>query len=411
MTTTTPGPGYLTANEAVMFLSVKRSTLYTYVSRGLLRSVPCPGGRGRYYLREDVERLKARSEAHAGRSAPDSDVERSSSRTFITQMSPEGPRYRGYAVAELVREGISFEAVAELLWTGRLPSNEVRGSAWPASDEDWRDVLSILRRTCDALALLSLPSAPLDVVRLGLLFWSLHRHGKPTTHPQANRVEARALLRLVAALPATCRGATRALAAARAPSLAESLAIAWLPSEVDSSASRRVALLDRALSLAADHAVEPPALAARAAAHAGGSLAACVLAGVEALSGGEHAGVCAELADWIESLETTTKVREFVAERLDHGKPIPGFGRLAGADPRAAILLDAASSFAPADRRVQGAITLVESARMFGEPGLEVGLVALAAALGLPVGAPAAILTVGRVAGLVAHVLEAENRY
>ncbi|MDC3956041.1 helix-turn-helix domain-containing protein [Polyangium jinanense] len=121
MTTTAPGPGFLTANEAVAFLSVKRATLYTYVSRGLLRSVPCPGGRGRYYLREDVERLKARSEAHAGRSGPDSDVERSSSRTFITQMSPEGPRYRGHAVADLVREGNSFEAVAELLMVREAP--------------------------------------------------------------------------------------------------------------------------------------------------------------------------------------------------------------------------------------------------------------------------------------------------
>ncbi|MDI1479846.1 citrate/2-methylcitrate synthase [Polyangium sp. y55x31] len=409
MTTTAPGPGYLTANEAVAFLSVKRATLYTYVSRGLVRSVPCPGGRGRYYLREDLERLKARSEAHAGRSGPDSDVERSSSRTFITQMSPEGPRYRGYAVAELVREGISFESVAELLWTGRLPANEAPG--WPLSDEDRRDVLTILRRTCDAVALLSLPSAPLDVVRLGLLFWALQPHGTSAEDPGANLSEARALLRLVAALPATCRGPTRALSAARAPTLAESLAIAWPQAGGDSNAPDRVALLDRALTLAADHAVEPPTLAARAAAHAGGSLAACVLAGVEALSGDDHAGVCAELADWIEVLDTTAKVRQFVVERLDQGNPIPGFGRLAGADPRAVILLEAASSFAPAVRRVQHAIALVESARIFGEPGLEVGLVALAAALGLPPGAPAALLAVGRVAGLVAHVLEAEHRH
>lgn len=411
MATTTPGPEFLTANEAVAFLSVKRATLYTYVSRGLVRSVPCPGGRGRYYLREDVERLKARSEAHAGRSGPDSDVERSSSRTFITQMSPEGPRYRGYAVAELVREGISFESVAELLWTGRLPADEVRGHGWTLSDEDRRDVLMILRRTCDALALLSLPSAPLDVVRLGLLFWALQPHGTSAADPRVNLSEARALLRLVAALPATCRGPNRALLAARAPTLAESLAIAWPQAEGDSNAPDRVALFDRALSLAADHAVEPPALAARAAAHAGGRLAACVLAGVEALSGGDHAGVCAELAYWLEALDTTAKVRQFVVERLDQGNSIPGFGRLAGADPRAVILLEAASSFAPADRRVQRAIALVDSARIFGEPGLEVGLVALAAALGLPPGAPAALLAVGRVAGLVAHVLEAEHRH
>jgi len=410
MTTFTPDPSFLTANEAVTFLGVKRSTLYTYVSRGLLRSVPCPGGRGRYYLREDVERLKARSEAHAGRSGPDSDVERSSSRTFITQISPEGPVYRGHPAAALVREGISFESAAELLWTGRLPSKAAEGPAEPLSEEHRRDVLSLLHRTCDALVLLSLPSAPLDVIRLGLLFWSLHRHGKPLEDRPASLVEARALLRLVAALPATCRGATRALAAARAPTLAECLALAWPHSEADPGGARRVALLDQALLLSADHAVEPPTLAARAAAHAGGSLAACVLAGVEALSGGEHAGACAELSDWIDILGTAA-MKEFVSERLEKGESIPGFGRHAGPDPRAALLLEAASSFAPTEPRVQRLCALVEAARPFGEPGLEVGLVALAGALGLPPGAPAAILAVGRVAGLVAHVLEAECRY
>ncbi|MDI1451573.1 citrate synthase [Polyangium sp. 6x1] len=244
MMTTTPGPGFLTANEAVAFLAVKRSTLYTYVSRGLVRSVPCPGGRGRYYLREDVERLKARSEAHAGRSGPDSDVERSSSRTFITQMSPEGPRYRGHAVVELVGEGISFEAVAELLWTGRLPSYEARDLAGPAFDEERREVVSILRRTCDALALLSLTSAPLDVVRLGLLFWALQRHGKPSPDPGASLVEARALLRLVAALPATCRGARRSdCRRARRPPFSPSAA--W-PGSSRTSSKRKTAIDARA---------------------------------------------------------------------------------------------------------------------------------------------------------------------
>ncbi len=410
MTTSMPGLGFMTANEAVAFLEVKRSTLYTYVSRGLLRSVPCPGGRGRYYLREDVERLKARSEAHAGRSLPDPDAERISYRTFITQVSPEGPSYRGHPVAELVLSGISFEAVAELLWTGRLPSKDDHEPRLSLSEEHGRDVLLILHRTCDALALLSLPTAPLDVVRLGLLFWSLQRPGGRAEDPHANLVEARALLRLVAALPATCRGATRAAEAARAPTLAACLAEAW-ESDGEPGFAKRVALIDRALTLSADHAVEPPALAARAAAHAGGRLAACVLAGVEALSGVDHAGVCTQLSDLIDVLETPADVKEFVADRLEKGKGIAGFCRHPGADSRAALLLEAASSFAPEDRRVERVCVLVEAARAFGEPGLEVGLVALSAALGLPVSAPAALLAVGRVAGLVAHVLEAENRY
>ena len=37
-------------------------------------------------------------------------------------MTADGPEYRGRKATDLVREGVSFEAVAELLWSGRLPA-------------------------------------------------------------------------------------------------------------------------------------------------------------------------------------------------------------------------------------------------------------------------------------------------
>ncbi|NOK61537.1 MAG: helix-turn-helix domain-containing protein [Chloroflexi bacterium AL-W] len=53
------GEEYLDVEEATGLLDVKRATLYTYVSRGLLRSYRQNVGRRRLYRREDVEALRA----------------------------------------------------------------------------------------------------------------------------------------------------------------------------------------------------------------------------------------------------------------------------------------------------------------------------------------------------------------
>src|SRR5512139_259246 len=108
------------AAEAARLLGVKLPTLYAYVSRGLLRSLPARSGRARRYLRSDVEALRERGpslRAAAGALRWGEPILESS----ITAMTPEGPAYRGRLAAELARGGVSFEAAAELLWTGAIP--------------------------------------------------------------------------------------------------------------------------------------------------------------------------------------------------------------------------------------------------------------------------------------------------
>lgn len=53
------GEHYLTADEAVALLGVKRATLYAYVSRGALKSYRKGVGRERLYRRAEVETLLA----------------------------------------------------------------------------------------------------------------------------------------------------------------------------------------------------------------------------------------------------------------------------------------------------------------------------------------------------------------
>jgi excisionase family DNA binding protein len=59
MTQTIDGADYLDVDEAAALLGVKKATLYTYVSRGTLRSYRQRVGRKRLYRRDDVEALRA----------------------------------------------------------------------------------------------------------------------------------------------------------------------------------------------------------------------------------------------------------------------------------------------------------------------------------------------------------------
>jgi citrate synthase len=60
---------YVDAKQATLLLGIRLATLYAYVSRGLIRSVSIAGQRQRLYLREDLERLRTKAQAHAGHSA------------------------------------------------------------------------------------------------------------------------------------------------------------------------------------------------------------------------------------------------------------------------------------------------------------------------------------------------------
>lgn len=105
-------------------LDISKATLYSYVSRGFLRSEETSGKtRNRRYLAEDVATLQQRQEqrrnpAQAAATAlhfGDPVLE-----SAITLIADGQCYYRGYPVAELARRHC-FEEVAMLLWSGELP--------------------------------------------------------------------------------------------------------------------------------------------------------------------------------------------------------------------------------------------------------------------------------------------------
>jgi citrate synthase len=99
-----------------------------------------------------------------------------------------------------------------------------------------------------------------------------------------------------------------------------------------------------------------------------------------------------------------------VNERASRGEPVEGFGHplYPHGDPRGRALVALARDCAPEASGVRVCLALVDAMARGGRGGatIDVGLVALAAALGMRPGAALGIFAVARCAGWVAHALE-----
>lgn len=130
-TESTAGTDYVSAGEAMQMLGIRRQTLYAYVSRELIASIGQPNRKDRLYLRADVERMGIRSLARTGHGALAASAMNWGNPivpTTITEITPQGPRYRGHLATELAAARMPIEAVAELLWTGVIGDASLR---WP----------------------------------------------------------------------------------------------------------------------------------------------------------------------------------------------------------------------------------------------------------------------------------------
>jgi citrate synthase len=388
------GPGELGAREAAALLGVKLPTLYAYVSRGLLRSLPGPRGRARRYLRADVLALRARgpeTRAAAGALRWGEPILESA----VTAMTPEGPAYRGRSATELARSGLGFEAVAEWLWGGTLAAEPV---AWPSGDAP---------ELAGAAGLLPADAPHASVLPLLAAARAAGDAGRFDTSPEATLPRARGLIRSLAAGLALPRAPARARRAARAPRVARVVALA-LGAE---PAPERIAALDAMLVLFADHELNASTFAARVAASTRADLYAVVQAGLATLSGPLHGAASDRFEALVAEAGAPERAERAVEERLRRGEPIPGFGHPfygAAGDPRARALLALAEGLHSEAPGLAVARALVRAMERAGRPPVNVdgAAVALRAALGLPRGAVAGIFAVGRTAGWVAHALE-----
>jgi citrate synthase len=397
-----PAPSeYLTAADAARLLRIKPLTLYTYVSRGLIRSASQPGRRQRLYYREDIDMLRARSEARHGRGAMAEGAMRWGGQpvinTSITEITAEGPHYRGRAAVTLAREGRSFEAVAELLWTGVLHDEPVR----------WDEPLPrALARMMDGIAL-GRPRLPMP--RIYALATSMLGVAETAESEIRRGTTVAAARQLILAL-AGCVGYLGRRPGFRTPREGAGIAASVASAFFSRPSAQAVNAINQALVLCADHELSSSTFAARVAASTGAELRACVLAAIAAHSGTTLGGACDRAEDLLRDATTRNDVRQRLAATEQAGARVPGFNLpvYPKGDPRAKQLLQLAYSLAPQSARSRLIHAFIEEAehKLQLLPSIEVGMVALAAALGLPERSASALWSLGRTAGWIAHVLE-----
>lgn len=365
---------YLSTGEVARRLGVKPETVYAYVSRGLLTSVPRRDGRRGSLFAEDEVAAVAERGPHRRRSG---DIH-----TELTRLGDDGLSYRGRDVAGLAT-AMTPEAVAHLLWTGE-PTE--RPFVAPA------ERVALARAVTSALP----ESARLtDRVRVAVVALG-------AADPLRFDLSTGAVVRTAERLMGVLVDALAPPSAATGGGLARRLWPALSPYPEPPG------LLDAALVLLADHGLAVSTVAARVAASARAHPYAVVSAALGALDGHYH-GAASGLAYRFLADARRDPVGA-MSERMRAGEGLPGFGHriYRRRDPRASVLLALLRErpeAAPVMATVDAVLNNLDPDR--GQfPNVDLALAALMHAYDMPADAGETIFAVARTVGWVAHAIE-----
>lgn len=396
----------LTTAEAAERLGVKPETLYAYVSRGLLQRDRTT--RGSTFDAREVARL-ARSSRHpsgpGGRASGARGrlalADRSNEPVFVTELTyiQDGHiYYRGLDAVELSRRR-TFEEVAGWLWTG----------TWPLPTETWSAPAAMREAVAEAVGPLAPSMPPVERFMVATMAAALSDELRHDVSPAAVPVVGRTL---VAALVESLPPARGRAAAKKAVTGSISQRLWPRLTRLPLSADRR-AVLEAALVLVADHELAPSTLGVRVAAALRADPYAAVLTGLGPASGSWHTGSTGAPSE-VETLLSEALASDperAIGERLRRTGSMPhGFGMplYPDGDPRGAELLSRLDDIDASPDRLQ-VVRRVESVarrRGFAPPNVDMGLGALAFCAEMVPGAGQAILTLGKVAGWLAHAME-----
>ncbi|WP_165423227.1 citrate synthase family protein [Ktedonosporobacter rubrisoli] len=383
---------YLTAAEVAEALKVSPTTVYAYVSRGLLRSEPAgANNRARLYNAEDVQKLVERKTYRRDPAKATSDAMHwgmpilSSELTLIDET---GIYYRGYDVTQLATSW-SFERVAALLWTGE-PDKETSIFSPNQSAKSYHEQLKQI----------TYELTPLQKLQIVLTLAAADDLAAYDLDPQLNNIlrSGARILRLVAA------------------TLADSYDLGLTSIEIlrqgwgQQNLPHFPSLLNAALILSADHELNTSAFTARVVASAATPLYQVIIAGLAALQGFKHGGNTLLVEELLYEVSSPERAYQAVASRLQRGGHIPGFGHqlYPSGDPRGALLLRLIAQAYATTPSVQHANAIVQTVEqtIHKKPNLDFSLALLARVLQLPRGSALAIFALGRTVGWIAHAIE-----
>ncbi len=412
---------YLDADEVIALLGIRKSTLYSYVSRGLIRSQETGGPtRARRYLATDVQALQQRKEqrrnpAKAAATAlhfGDPVLE-----SAITLIADGRLYYRGQDALRLAAER-HFEEVATLLWTGTALRTGKDGEMAGANERTIgkqrfpfeTELLSTIRalvaqdHLAEALQMALLATAPTDLAAYNQSVEAVVKTGLRILDCLTTVLTDTTLL--PGTMDMTCvvdQVAVPMRVVPNGASIAQRLHYAWA-----AQAPQITHVLDAALILCADHELNASSFTARCVASTGSTPYAAVVAALAALQGYKHGGATREAAIFLR--EAAANPERATQERLRASGRLPGFGHrlYPQGDPRAKMLLALAQHHcadAPALATAEQIIAVARQAMQL-EPNLDFGLTVLAQSAGYPDHAPFALFALGRAAGWIGHIIE-----
>jgi citrate synthase len=360
------------ASDAARLLGVSKSTLYAYVSRGIVTRRTAVDGRTSLYSRDEIDHLRQRSRQRPVSERPSIDVQITSS---ITELHDDGVRYRGHDVAGLATT-TSFERTAELLWTNRLPEDEPR---WPVDKE----LLAICKRAVDAVG----SDDPLTALTLTATVLAAH---SPTLDAAA------AARHMLAIVPSVLGGSLRGDTATR-------LTGCW----IKNPSPEFVAAVTQALVLLADHELATSTLAVRVACSVRTDPYSAFAVGLSVMRGALHGAASRDvtaLFDEAAEVGASAAVNAYLRRR----DRLPGFGHSVyrNGDPRFAPLLECVSRIPVTNDRIEIVDDVLGAAgRQLGlHPNVDFALGALTFVAEIPPDVP--LFAIARIAGWAAHYAE-----
>jgi citrate synthase len=376
---------YVTAKEAAAALGVSVATLYTYVSRGHVRSQDIGGSRSRRYWKVDIERLRIK------RGTVD-DVDPISSRdpgptsaaeTKITLLTEQGLYYRGCNVAELAQTE-TFESVAALLWEADRAA--IFTKSLPMTPRKYARIKSSL--------------SDQTVMEQVVALFPMIERANPRSYDLSKAGFARTGADLSRWFAAILVGADRPSDAPAHEFVARSL-----------KAPKGFAdVIRRLLIVAADHEFDPTTYAVRAAANVGLTPYYTVMTGIIVSRGQRfQSGRIEATARILEEIVSKADPRDCIVGKFRNGEPLTGFQSPVHRkmDPRAAIVMDALKKQFGDDIELKRLQRAADTAAEIS--GALMGFILPAIFVGRKLGFKGqelAVASLGRAAGWMAHAME-----
>lgn len=320
--------------------------------------------------------------------------------------------YRGHFAGELAKRR-TFEEVAHLLWTGRLPD--------PQEQETLRTALASARRLPDVVRRIvdDLPPSldHMSVLRTavsaaGVSGAGADGNGWPPTLAQAIRFAG-----LVPAAVARHNARLYGQQPLEPDPILSHVADSLRMILGHPAPEAHVRALEGYLILTMDHGLNASTFAARVVTSTQSDMASALTAALGAMKGPLHGGAPSEVMDMLDQIGDAGRAEAWLRARLDAGERLMGFGHrlYRTRDPRAAALHEIVAALTGDDPWFNLAVrTEAEATQLLAQykPGrrLYTNVEYWAAAIFRTIGIPKPLYTptfsISRVVGWTAHILE-----